>query len=239
MGIDGQAFEEKTPLEGEQKFLEQYLASAGSGKTRALSLKYIELALRRPAQARSYRHIVALTFTKKATEEMCKRILSMLDALRKEASDPDTKGLARELAAACRLDEATIRRRAEETLLLLLHDYGHFSVSTIDAFFQRVFRSFLLEESVSLGHELVLDTKEALAEGVEALFSRLEEDQQLRAWTLSWLSERSQGGKSWNLEAPLLDFGQELFKERYLLVRPEKNQATAYSTACSNACSNS
>ena len=48
-------------------------ASAGSGKTFNLARKYIELMLRSREPA-AYRHILAVTFTNKATAEMKGRI---------------------------------------------------------------------------------------------------------------------------------------------------------------------
>ena len=52
-----------------------YKASAGSGKTFTLSVEYIRLLLKDPT---SYRRILAVTFTNKATEEMKTRILKDL-----------------------------------------------------------------------------------------------------------------------------------------------------------------
>ena len=53
-------------------------ASAGSGKTFRLVLKYICDVLRRPE---CYRNILAVTFTNKATEEMKSRIINELHNL--------------------------------------------------------------------------------------------------------------------------------------------------------------
>ena len=53
-------------------------ASAGSGKTHNLAKTYIQLLLR--SQERfAYRHILAVTFTNKATDQMKSRILKELD----------------------------------------------------------------------------------------------------------------------------------------------------------------
>ncbi len=52
-----------------------YKASAGSGKTFTLAREYMTLVIANP---HSYRTILAVTFTNKATEEMKTRILSQL-----------------------------------------------------------------------------------------------------------------------------------------------------------------
>lgn len=54
------------------KTLTVYKASAGSGKTFTLATQYIKLLVENPT---NYRHILAVTFTNKATEEMKMRIL--------------------------------------------------------------------------------------------------------------------------------------------------------------------
>ena len=55
-------------------------ASAGSGKTYNLARTYIELLLKNKDPF-AYRHILAVTFTNKATDEMKGRILKELFVL--------------------------------------------------------------------------------------------------------------------------------------------------------------
>ena len=57
------------------KALTVYKASAGSGKTFTLAVEYISLLIKNPED---YQHILAVTFTNKATQEMKTRILSQL-----------------------------------------------------------------------------------------------------------------------------------------------------------------
>lgn len=61
-------------------------ASAGAGKTYRLVRKYIEFLFSKVAgetyvDRYKYRHILAVTFTNKATQEMKERILKELDIL--------------------------------------------------------------------------------------------------------------------------------------------------------------
>ena len=82
-------------------------ASAGSGKTYQLAYKYVRDTVENPER---YRHILAVTFTNKATEEMKRRILKEIHALASGAPSGYLEDLCREL----RLDAATVRRRARE-----------------------------------------------------------------------------------------------------------------------------
>lgn len=52
-----------------------YKSSAGSGKTTTLAIEYLKLSLVKPA---NFKHILALTFTKDAANEMKQRILDYL-----------------------------------------------------------------------------------------------------------------------------------------------------------------
>ena len=52
---------------GNKSNLTVYKASAGSGKTFRLAVQYIVMLISNPE---NYRHILAVTFTKKATAEM-------------------------------------------------------------------------------------------------------------------------------------------------------------------------
>ncbi|MBF1555076.1 MAG: UvrD-helicase domain-containing protein, partial [Prevotella pleuritidis] len=67
-----------------QQQLTVYKASAGSGKTFTLATEYIKLLIANP---QSYRSILAVTFTNKATEEMKMRILSQLYGIWKQLPD--------------------------------------------------------------------------------------------------------------------------------------------------------
>ena len=63
-------------------------ASAGSGKTYSLTRTYISLLLRSKDRY-AYRHILAVTFTNKATDEMKSRILKELHIMATEPSKSD------------------------------------------------------------------------------------------------------------------------------------------------------
>ena len=118
-----------------------FKASAGSGKTFNLAAQYIALLIAKDVH--EYRHTLAVTFTNKATAEMKDRILDFLYAIWKG----ETKG-EKPLALVKKVlreqygqtpNETTIREQCHAALQAILHDYGHFYVSTIDAFFQSVF----------------------------------------------------------------------------------------------------
>ena len=106
-----------------------YKASAGSGKTFTLAVSFIRLLIEQPD---NYRHILAVTFTNKATAEMKQRILGKLYGIAHNLDD--SKDYFSKIQEATGMDERLIRQRAAQALTMLIHDYNHFRVETIDSF---------------------------------------------------------------------------------------------------------
>ena len=99
--------------------LKVYKASAGSGKTFTLAVEYIKLLVESPS---AYKHILAVTFTNKATAEMKERILSQLYGISRSLPSSESY-FAIVRAAFPHLDDAEVRRRTGEALEMMLHDY--------------------------------------------------------------------------------------------------------------------
>ncbi|MBQ1940088.1 MAG: UvrD-helicase domain-containing protein, partial [Alistipes sp.] len=129
-----------------------YNASAGSGKTYRLAYNYVRTIIRDP---QNYSHILAVTFTNKATEEMKNRILKELHLLAAGKRSRYRKDLRQEL----KLGDAELQQRAAQGEQLILHNYSRFTVLTIDRFFQRILRAFLHELDIDLNYSIELDTE--------------------------------------------------------------------------------
>ena len=180
-------------------------ASAGSGKTYHLALEYIRLLVGSDKQD-AYRHVLAVTFTNKATDEMKRRILKELFKLAKTPQESpyleELKGLG---------DIATLQRRAGQQLTSILHDYSAFAVSTIDRFFQQALRAFSREIGQFSSYQVQLDRQELVAESVDRLLDSLsEEDRPLLEWlTRSVREDLRQDGRFY-LEGRLTEVAQSL-----------------------------
>ena len=104
-----------------QEQLTVYKASAGSGKTFRLACEYIKLLIGNPIR---YRHILAVTFTNKATEEMKHRILSQLYGIWKKL--PSSDDYLNEVMESLMIDQEMASKKAGIALHQLLHDYSYF-----------------------------------------------------------------------------------------------------------------
>lgn len=187
-----------------------YKASAGSGKTFTLAVEYIKLLLKDP---RAYRHILAVTFTNKATAEMKERILSQLYGL--HTADSTSTPYLNKLMADTGLPEEEIRRSAGVALNCLLHDYSRFRVETIDSFFQSVLRNLARELGLAPHLNIELNTTEVLSEAVDQLMEKLTPSSEVLSWMLDYINERISEDKRWNVADEVKSFGQRIFDEAY------------------------
>ena len=198
--------------------LKIYKASAGSGKTFQLVAEYLKLLLKNPF---SYRHILAVTFTNKATNEMKSRVLGQLNKLAHEESSDYILLLQNETG----LSETIIRKQSKQVLKNILHDYNRFSISTIDSFTQRIIKAFNREMGISPQFTLELDDDFLLEEAVDRLLSKVDNDKQLRKWLVEFSEEKITENRSQRIEDDIKSLGKELFKEKFQLFFPEGEQS--------------
>ena len=187
-------------------------ASAGSGKTFNLARKYIELLLGKE-DPYAYRHILAVTFTNKATDEMKNRILHELFCL---ADCPQDSDYLEYLVPALFGNTEDLRRAADEILCNLLHDYSAFSVSTIDRFFQQTLKAFSREIGQFSSYQVELDKDSLVKESVDRVLDALtEKDADKLHWlTVSALEQIEKGGR-YNLESGLMDIAARLMSDEH------------------------
>ena len=93
-------------------------ASAGSGKTYNLTKTYISLLLRGKDRY-TYRHILAVTFTNKATDEMKNRILKELHVL---ATEPDRSPYRKDFVPSIFASVDLMQKKSQQVLHDILHD---------------------------------------------------------------------------------------------------------------------
>jgi ATP-dependent helicase/nuclease subunit A len=192
-----------------------YSASAGSGKTYRLTGIYLKSLFR---SRYSYRRILAVTFTHKATAEMKSRIL---DNLYKLSSGATCEYLV-ELVSETNKPEAWIRSEAKEILNSILHDFSRFSVSTIDSFFQKILRAFAREAGLHAGFNIELDHSTILSDAVDEMISSSVSDPLLLEWLTTYAMSNVDDEKSWNLKVGIVMLGQELFKEKFKILSADE-----------------
>ncbi len=151
-------------------------ASAGSGKTFALSVRFLALLFKgaNPSE------ILTLTFTKKATAEMKERILDYLKILQKENLEDEnekekSQNILKELEEKYHLNPDLVRNSAPKIYQRFLN--AEIRISTIDAFFQSILRKFCWFVGLSANFEVNEDTKAHQQQLNEGFLSTLNGEQ--------------------------------------------------------------
>lgn len=192
------------------KPLTVYKASAGSGKTFTLAVEYIKLLVMNPL---SYRSILAVTFTNKATEEMKMRILSQLYGIWKQL--PDSADYMQRIVEKTAFSESVVSRRAGEALHLLLHNYNYFRVETIDTFFQSVLRNLARELDLTANLRIGLNDTQVEEQAVDQLIDSLTHSDVMLQWILKYIMETISDDRSWNIIGQVKQFGRTIFRDYY------------------------
>ncbi|WP_419241091.1 UvrD-helicase domain-containing protein [Cardinium endosymbiont of Nabis limbatus] len=193
-----------------------YRASAGSGKTHTLVTHYIEWALRYPD---AFKHILAVTFTNRATQEMKERILAYLYRL----SIGEEKVLQERLCQTG-WTPTQLQLRSKEVLSMMVYQYGDFSVTTIDSFFYKIIQSFAQSLGLPDHFSIEMDEPLALQETIEALCNL--DDPFLQKWIVDFALTKLVAGKSWNVKSNIQELGKALFDASFKI--HEKRLLTAF-----------
>ena len=201
------------------KPLTVYKASAGSGKTFTLAVEYIKLLINNP---QSYRNILAVTFTNKATEEMKMRILSQLYGIWKHL--PDSRDYLDKIIDETSLSEDVVTQRAGIALNLLLHNYNYFRVETIDTFFQSVLRNLARELDLTANLRIGLNDIQVEEQAVDRLIDSLTHQDVMLQWIMKYIMENISDDRSWNIIGQVKQFGRTIFRDYYKEQSKELNK---------------
>lgn len=121
-----------------------------------------------------------------------------------------------ELAAHQADPDSWVAGRAKLILRSILGDYGHFSVSTIESFFQNILRAFAKELDIPMGYEVEMNQSYVLDRLIESMSMRIGEDQGLQQLLQSYLLQRLEEEKGWSVFKELTTLGREVFKEVFV-----------------------
>ena len=213
------------------KKLHVYKSSAGSGKTTALTIEYLKLAL---ISDYSFKHILALTFTNKAAQEMKDRILNYLQEL--QTLDPAQiiaapkgkeipffiydliQGISKYKRKLEKEGEKyvlkLIKKDAKSLFIRIIHNYSEFTVTTLDSFTNRLIRSFSHDLGLSFNYQVELDTSQLLKDAVDELVYRVGEHNDMLTQVLTKFSKQKiDSEKSRRIKNELEDRAKSLLND--------------------------
>ena len=218
----------------DKKYISVIKASAGSGKTYTLARTYISHLLGTPTgkkvnvngmevpqfrltHSRDYhKHLLAITFTNKATNEMKQRIVKQLFKLSNGKGDfvDDFKQMF------IYNDFNEVTTAARQALSDILFNYDTFNVSTIDSFFQGILRNFARELNHDYNYNIQLDldyvTSVAVHDFLMDLGNPTRGTAAVDQWVKDFIADKINKKKKWNFfgnTAELEKFAQNIYRE--------------------------
>lgn len=150
------------------------------------------------------------------------RILAYLD----QFANGRTNELADELQRELSMDAQTFRQHSQEAQSTLLHKYDHFGISTIDAFFQKVIRSFTREAGLVGDYRLEVDHDAVLEEVIDNLIDELGANKELTEWVVEFAKENLENERSWDVRYSLMEFAKEIFREEFKAIEDDLLEKT-------------
>ena len=153
---------------------------------------------------------------------MKQRILHYLD----EFAKGKVNDLSTEIANELNLTKVQLIEKSKTVQSAILHHYSQFSISAIDAFFQKVIRSFTREAGLLGNFRLEVENDLVLRDVIEELMDELGEKTEQTKWVVDFSRDKLLEGENWNIRAALHEFTREIFKEEFQaiedkLMKPE------------------
>lgn len=204
-------------------------ASAGTGKTFTLAAYYVGLLL----SGVSYRNILAVTFTNKATDEMKSRILSYLYAIAENDRSQQaffekaksfmiskSQSLDKELPKYAQLSDEQLRERAKECFRQMLSDYDNVCVSTIDSFLQTLLAGMTQLLGKGVGYTVELNIKQVISTAVDQILST-EMTDEIRKLMADYMAHQLGNEDNWDIRKSLIDIANDMYKESVQVLNAE------------------
>ncbi len=138
----------------------------------------------------------------------------------------ETTDLTAELLAELKLDSSTFQQYAHEAQAAILHKYDRFAISTIDAFFQKVIRSFTREAGLVGDYRLEVEQDAVLEEVIDNLIDELGSNKELTNWVVEFAKENLENERAWDVRTSLLQFATEIFREAFKDIEDDVIKAT-------------
>ncbi|MCB2220570.1 MAG: UvrD-helicase domain-containing protein [Bacteroidetes bacterium] len=190
-----------------------YKSSAGSGKTFTLVKEYLQMVLKAP---RTYRSILAITFTNKAANEMKERILQALFQIGNQPEkelNGTVKVMFDQIMENLAKPEQELIENARIVTKLILHHYTDFAISTIDSFVHRIIRSFAFDLRIPMSFEVELDTEDILRRMIDLLINRAGSDNRITELLVRFTQLKAEDEKNWNIEDDIYHVAKLLMVE--------------------------
>lgn len=153
-----------------------YQASAGAGKTYTIIKEYLKLCLKDKAATAEFSHILAITFTNMAANEMKEKIVRQLIDIINSDPDKDPGSMEADLIGELDLSREQLKDNAYRLFLNIIYNYSDFFICTIDSFVNKLARSFAQELDLPTQFNVSIDEQEVADDITERIGEQIGAD---------------------------------------------------------------
>lgn len=187
-------------------------ASAGSGKTHALTLRFVAFLLSKTIKKNGLRNILAITFSNNAAAEMRSRILVWLKALSLGRDWELSK-----LQEATGLSRDELMSRATATLAIVLEHFADLQVKTIDSFMTGIFKASAIDLGYNPDFDVVLQNDALMEYAFDMFLKNVQEKSQESRFLEEMIdrimeSKLQASGFPWEPSAPILEEVKSIYR---------------------------
>ena len=188
-------------------------ASAGSGKTYALAKRYVQLLLKTAQDnPHSYKNILAITFTNKASVEMKGRVLVFLKKIALNQLSPQEE---RDFLAPLGMSGDQAAMLGYGLMESLIHHYHFFAIKTIDSFINALLAGCAFKINLSARFKIQRNAADYLEQSLDQWIALSHQNAQVRAllddFVHQYLFLENRSG--WFPKQDLLEVLKTLFNE--------------------------
>ena len=195
----------------------QLSASAGSGKTHNLSLRYAQFLLSANITKREtggintngLNNIMAITFTNKAATEMKERILKLLKsiALGEKQALTQIKCVIDLTGMKGGKDDDALINKASGLVDNIIRNYTDFNIKTIDSFLTEIIKASLPETGICPGFDIRMNPLPYIDFAIDKLLLTANEDREIKKIFLDFIKNYTdmEGKRRFNPRAIIAD----------------------------------
>ena len=196
------------------KTFKVYQASAGSGKTYTIVKEYLKLCLKSQAAVGNYSQILAITFTNMAANEMKDKIVKQLVGIIDSSTSQAPSGMEADLIKELGITRDELKANAHSLFLRIIYDYSNFHICTIDAFVQKLARSFAKDLGLPNQFNVSIDEEEVADNITERIGEQIGKDHpDLTKIVVDFAESKLEEEKSPKVSNEIHQFVVKLFKE--------------------------
>ena len=181
-------------------------ASAGTGKTFSLR-KNILLKLF-SGDDFSFKHVLAVTFTNNASNEMKESILSDLFVI---STNPKNSKVLSEINKEFEIKN--VKQKSQKLLKNILNNFSFFQISTLDKFNHRLIRSFSNELGLGYDFDLIVDRDEFFDLLIFEFLDKIQDNKTLLTLLSNYSKTKVLQSKSWDIDYEIRELLELIFDE--------------------------